>query len=349
MTHTTSPLQMAQAIGVTLGLGAIGLISHSQTNNTGQIQDALNGSLQSAYEAGFDAANPLQDIAISTFGAVRWAVFGQGMKEVVVGADGWLFSSEEWAMSEDFDARLTQSVQKITKARDTLADQGIDLIVVAVPDKSEVYAHMLDIPVPAKVASRRDVFVTSLSTENIAVVDAYETLNIGASTTFTYQRDDTHWSPEGAQLVASEIAQLAQSMETELTSAEVTITETGTRPHDGDLLKFAETGVFRAWLGPEQSQIATFETEIITSGDLFSAAPIDVALVGTSFSAKPEWHFADFVQGALGAEAINYAQEGRGPFVPMQDMLASETFETTPPKLVIWEIPVRYTTLEISK
>ena len=46
-------------------------------------------------------------------------------------------------------------------------------------------------------------------------------------------------------------------------------------------------------VGPEQRAIERYETVVEPSGGLFGAATIDVALVGTSFSAKPDWHFED--------------------------------------------------------
>jgi alginate O-acetyltransferase complex protein AlgJ len=74
-----------------------------------------------------------------------------------------------------------------------------------------------------------------------------------------------------------------------------------------------------------------------------------VALVGTSFSAKSDWNFLGFLQNALAAEVLNFSAEGQGPFAPMQTFLASDTFKNTPPKLVIWEIPVRYTSMDMIK
>jgi alginate O-acetyltransferase complex protein AlgJ len=45
---------------------------------------------------------------------------------------------------------------------------------------------------------------------------------------------------------------------------------------------------------------------------------------------------------ALGRDVLNVAAEGKGPFQPMSDYLRSDTFKSTPPKLVVWEIPERF-------
>jgi len=41
---------------------------------------------------------------------------------------------------------------------------------------------------------------------------------------------------------------------------------------------------------------------------------------------------------------MNVAEEGRGPFRPMQNYLDGDTISDVPPKIVIWEIPERYVT-----
>jgi alginate O-acetyltransferase complex protein AlgJ len=47
---------------------------------------------------------------------------------------------------------------------------------------------------------------------------------------------------------------------------------------------------------------------------------------------------------AVGADVVNFAEEGHGPFAPMADYLDSDLAKNTPPKVVIWEFPVRYLT-----
>ena len=78
--------------------------------------------------------------------------------------------------------------------------------------------------------------------------------------------------------------------------------------------------------------------------DLAGIAVISAVLVGISYSANPDWGFADALMLALGRDVVSVAEQGRGPLAPMQDYLASGDFAAAPPAVVIWEIPVRYLT-----
>src|SRR3546814_16573348 len=84
-------------------------------------------------------------------------------------------------------------------------------------------------------------------------------------------------------------------------------------------------------------------SDLTASGDLFgdSATP-RIALVGTSYSANPDWNFAGALKQQLGEDLTNDAHDGVGPFKPMDNYLAGPDFAQAPPHLVIWEIPERY-------
>jgi alginate O-acetyltransferase complex protein AlgJ len=67
-----------------------------------------------------------------------------------------------------------------------------------------------------------------------------------------------------------------------------------------------------------------------------------VAIVGTSYSAEPAFHFEGFLKQALSADVINLALEGKGPFKPMDEALQGTILEDTGVRVVVWEIPERY-------
>jgi alginate O-acetyltransferase complex protein AlgJ len=75
---------------------------------------------------------------------------------------------------------------------------------------------------------------------------------------------------------------------------------------------------------------------------LFGDQSFPVALVGTSYSANPQWNFEGFLKEALQTDILNAADEGRGPFETMKDYLEDDSFATNPPDLIVWEIPERY-------
>lgn len=328
-------------------IAIVGYGSHTGVAINGKLSDLVDGSLQSTYEIQFEASNPLERIAVSGFGAARYAIFGEASPGAIVGTDGWLFTAEELEVSEGFDTNIDASVAEIQRVKSVLESRSVKLLPVIVPDKAEVYGEHLGAVRPDLIADRKSVLTHRLGQQGVMWLDATQPLMDAKETTPSFVKDDTHWSPEGSRAVANTVAARVAGMD--LTPATVSTTYLGQHDFDGDLLAYVPTGWLRPWVGPAQLQISQYETTVETSGGLFGDPTIDVALVGTSFSAKADWHFAGFLQHALGADLLNFAEEGQGPFSPMRAFLNSEAFETTPPKLVIWEIPVRYTSKEMNK
>lgn len=75
---------------------------------------------------------------------------------------------------------------------------------------------------------------------------------------------------------------------------------------------------------------------------LFADSDIPVGLVGTSYSANPNWNFVGALKEALRSDVVNYAEDGHGPILPMLKYLQTDAFKNTPPQVVIWEFPERY-------
>ena len=119
----------------------------------------------------------------------------------------------------------------------------------------------------------------------------------------------------------------------------------GTSDFEGDLLAFVDLGPFREKFTALHDVIDVFETDAVdggSAGGLFGDVTIPVALVGTSYSARPEFHFEGFLKSELDADLVNYAEVGLGPFAPMDRFLETLGAATSAPRLVIWEIPERY-------
>ena len=330
-----------------MGLAAVGLLSHNSNIGPVNVPDMLNGSIQARYEDGFKAENPLKSSSIAVMGAFKYAVFGQAAKGAVVGHNGWLFTSEELEATPQFAKNIQSSADQIARVYADMAARGVHLLPVIAPDKAEVYADQLGVTRVSSVVERRDLLISALKENGVSVLDATSALEIVKSQGNAFMRDDTHWSPLGSHAVAKEVAERVATID--FAKTKVTTKTMGNRAFDGDLLAYVPTGVLRPLVGPAQSQIKQFETTVAAGTSLFGDAPVDVVLVGTSFSAKADWHFEGFLKQALQADILNFADEGRGPFAPMQAFLASDTFQYDTPKLVIWEIPARYTSQDQSK
>ncbi|AXI48649.1 hypothetical protein C1J03_23195 [Sulfitobacter sp. SK012] len=339
--------QMMASVGFLYFLAAIGLSAHMLMEKPAINTSVIDGAMQSIYEKGFTEANPLNDASISVMGTIKYAAFGQAEQGAVVGKDGWLFTSEEFEVSPDFYENMSQSATEIARVQAFLKRKGITLIPVIVPDKADVYAKHLRVSRPAETQTRRKDFFSLLAARNVMALDAYDALRPNDLRANGFIKDDTHWSPTGSRAVAEIVAAHLKNLDVELAPATVTTVQGPKVDFDGDLLQFVPTGALRKVFGPEQNQIATYTTTVEAAGGLFGDANVDVALVGTSFSAKPEWNFTGFLQDALAADVLNFASEGQGPFAPMVAFLASDTFQDTPPKIVVWEIPSRYTSKEM--
>lgn len=337
------------SLGFVCALGAIGVSAHLKVEVSANLAKVVNGSLQTIYETGFVKANPLNPYAVSVMSALKYAVFQQASKGAIVGEDGWLFTTEELEVGPNFYENLQNTAQEVARVDKVMRAHGVKLIPVLVPDKSEVYVEFLDVKRPNEVETRRTYLLTLLAQTDVEVLDATPVLRTHSGQSPSFVKDDTHWSPLGSHAVADLVGAHAIALGIELSPAKVTTVQGPPKKLDGDLLKFVPTGRLRGVFGPTQNQIATFETSVLSEAGLFGDPVVDVALVGTSFSAKADWNFLGFLQEALRADVLNFATEGQGPFAPMQSFLASDTFLNMPPKLVIWEIPVRYTSKDMIK
>jgi alginate O-acetyltransferase complex protein AlgJ len=118
------------------------------------------------------------------------------------------------------------------------------------------------------------------------------------------------------------------------------------KPLLGDLTSFLPLAPLFEQLMPAPDQLQLYQTRAADqaggSDALFADSDIPVALVGTSYSANPNWNFAGALRQHLQRDLSNHAEDGQGPVVPMLKYLQSDEFANTPPQLVIWEFPERY-------
>lgn len=327
-----------------LGVAAIGKVTAELS-----WKDFITGDAQAKIEATYAQDHWLNALSVATVGAVRFAVFSEGASGVQIGKEGWLYSTEELTRDPDAARRTDTAAARVSQVQANLAARGVHLLPILIPDKAEIYGAFLDANHAQHSKARRETFGKALAARDVLFWDVASAFDVAKSSAPVFMKDDTHWSPTGARVAAETTAAVVGQLPIELGKAAVTTVLGRTVPFDGDLLRFVPTGTWRSLVGPAQEQISTWHTDVETQGGLFGDATPDVALVGTSFSARDTFNFLGFLQQSLSADVVNFAQEGRGPFAPMEDFLASEFLQTTPPKLVIWEIPVRYVTKEFDQ
>lgn len=307
------------------------------------------GEQTARYERDFNEALPFRKAAIATWGVLEYTLFHEGREGVVVGEDGWLFTGEEVAFYEDAAAETARKLSFIASVQAQLAARDVTLVVALVPDKARVYQEHLGRPLPSYTQNRYETFRQALTARGVLAPDLLTPLLAAKPRQQVYLRTDTHWTPAGAEIVADTLAQaLADADVAGFFGTDYETETTGRTPYRGDLLRFLPLGALQDRLGPPPDRLETRRTQATphttadTGGGLFGAQTVPMTLIGTSYSANPNWNFAGALQEALGAEVLNLAAEGQGPLPPMRDYLKSTELKGTPPALVGWEIPERY-------
>ncbi len=331
------------------------LRSTGAQDSGGRLVFVLDGRWTSRFQSGFEEALPFREPAVVLWSVARYALFRSGAPGVVVGENGRLYTAEEFEAHPDYGERLLARLSRVTAVRDALKSKRIDLVVALVPSKARLQPEHLRRRPPAILADRYSTALAFFRQAGIPAPDLRPALESEGAVL----RRDTHWTPGGAAAVARLIGVPGRdALDRQMVGRTTFESLSGaTVDHTGDLMAFLSLGPFaeRFGLGPEE--IRLFETrreDRQPGGDpdnedplgLFETPTIPVALVGTSYSADPRWNFGGFLQETLEAEVLTVAEEGKGPFEPMEAYLGSDTIAEIPPRLVIWEIPERYLTAD---
>lgn len=296
----------------------------------------LDGQATASIDRAYDEALPFRDTGIELFGSLSWALFEEGRPGVVVGEYGWLFSREEYETDAGSPARTEAAVEAIAGVARLLSARGVALVVALVPPKALVGGEAVRFPLPDEPRDRTERARAALIAAGVAVPDLAAAL--APSTSFL--SNDTHWTSAGALLAAAAVAEAAAGLvdlpDTPFTAQSQPVTE-----HVGDLMRYVRAP-FASRLPPPDTLAPILAVGDVDADALFGGpATAPVALVGTSYSADPRFSFEAALKIALQADVQNFAEEAGGPFQPMADYLAATAGEE-PPKLVVWEIPVRY-------
>ena len=304
------------------------------------LDDFVQGGFTKDVDTLYRANLPHREVAVSWVGAARYVLLNEGRKGVVAGEKGWLFTSEEYR-AQDADALgLDTTVDWMVSVQAALAEMGSDLVIVPVPAKLDIdQAYAGDLAQAQAVAETYDRFMTELAAKGVTVVDTRPAL-VGQSGMFF--PTDTHWTSTGAATVA---AQVAASGAIDLGTDTFIRTDLERVDFVGDLVSFVTSDDLGQVVGLKSETVTPYRAEIGEQTgqiDLFgNDGPAPLVLVGTSYSANPNWSFVEALKLNLRHDVLNYAEQGQGPVAPMHAYMASLDPVDAPP-VVIWEFPVRY-------
>ncbi|MCB9759857.1 MAG: alginate O-acetyltransferase [Alphaproteobacteria bacterium] len=341
MSHTSTVFRVATLATLIVGAGVgVGAAARVEVAEGPTVAD---GSWQVAFERAFDEALLLREPAVSAWAAFEYAAFAEGRPGVLVGADGWLYTDEEFTLYADEDAEVARKLALVEAARGRLEAAGATLVVALVPSKARLYPeHLGRYRLPAYADARYEAFRAALTDAGVLAPDLVGPLRAAKAEGPVFLRTDTHWTPHGARVVAEAVAEVTRGRVAGLGQETWTWTPGAEVVHEGDLLGFLPLGPLQG-MGPAPDVVQLGEaTGGGGGGGLFDTVTLPVVATGSSYTDQATWGFPGALRVALGADVLEAADEGRGPFLPMLDYLEDAAFTETPPALVVWEIPERF-------
>jgi alginate O-acetyltransferase complex protein AlgJ len=353
----TTPFSLACA-GLFTGMMAIGAwqIGAAALHKDGlqfptTLQAFRSGQLTQTLEKQLDLKMPIRDSLIAGANATRYLILGGAGEQVRVGSDGWLFLTEEmrtWPAESAHSMPATwfeDRLDLIAEVSRRLDQHQVRLLVALVPDKARINRqHLGHASYPAYNEDRYAQAIAGLGLRRVEAVDLLDGLTRASTTQPVYYRTDTHWNQAGAQIAASILAERIKAMALGLDQSQFKTT-TGSEPQlrVGDLMKLMGLAqvpdAFRPHPDLEAPATTAESQPANASGGLFGEVQVPIVLTGTSYSLRGNFH--GYLQQATGSKVLNTAKDGGGFLQALTAYLNDESFRSSKPRVLIWEIPER--------
>ena len=324
------------------------------------IQNFRHGVTTQAIEKKLDQKLPLRHDLIALANTIRYNLLSAGGDQVRIGKQGWLFLVDELKFEGDDGRQGNQSIPNnpaqslekrvhfIGKIAARLKRQGITLVVALVPDKARVYqAQLKDQGYPPYNANKYRTALDQLAQHKVHHVDLLEPLLQAKLSQAVFYKTDTHWNQVGAKIAAQKIADSVIGLNIPL---DVALFETRLQANEthrvGDLIRLMGLEKVPSALRPDPDfeAIATTTEPKIASPNrdglgLFGDNAVAVTLVGTSYSLRG--NFGGYLQASLGTKVLNTAKDGGGLLQALTAYVQDDSFKSSKPKVIVWEIPER--------
>jgi len=309
---------------------------------TSDVTDYMSGAVSGRIDkAVFDAVPKSPALDGLGAGLLYWGLRDAG-SQVKAGCGDWLYSVEELRAdrhdAENISARATV-LRLLVKA---LADRGILLVILPVPDKAERVEEQL-CGVRADQSRRR----ADLWRQATKTIDAQQ---IDLSSQWPrpgYWRTDTHWDNLGAQFAADTVAQVVNARFGPGTE-DVRLTKGVSRERVGDLARLAGLTGAPQWLAPAAEHEVDVKAEIKRSGGLLDDLPApSIILAGSSYSLNSG--FIEYLQASLSREVAQLSQAGGGFAGALLEIIQRRPTVLAGAKVVIWEWPMRSLTAPLTE
>lgn len=332
------PLTVYVSILLLLGGFVLGVISMPKSVYATKSDGFFDGKWTSSFERHFDEYLVHHPLSVSFWNGAYYAFFKEGKDGVLIGDEGWLFTTEEFEQPNKFEQNISDNLSYIKTINDFFDRFNIELIVVPIPAKARVLSHRLGrYEYPDYWQNIYPQFISFLSNNKIKSFDLLSEIKEPES---FFLKTDTHWSLAGAAFTAKKISADINRRNLSPYEKSYHLNRDETQNIKGDLTRYTMNM-------PET--ISTISLTDNTSDDLFGDPYIPITLVGTSYSANKKWGFESWLKYYLQVDVLNMADEGLGPFEVMDSYINSSEYENIKPKLIIWEIPERYLSVQYEK
>lgn len=269
----------------------------------------------------------------------------------IVGQNGWLYYRNELSTPAD-DAAVDATIDQIARTNRVLAANGIQLVVAMSPLKVRVHPENLpaDVKLDTHLSQQYQRIQQRLRAAGIKTADVNTAFMASPQRTQPmplYFMRDTHWSSAGALLAAQTVARTVQE-DPALKSIWEAAPKVGYTltwsprdwPIDGDLKGQLPKGAPTY----DKEMIKVFEVTRdpqAPSGGLLGQAAPAITLLGSSYTA--DWtNFPAAMRYALQRDVLSISVDAlRGQWVGLQVYLRDDAFQTSRPKMLIWEMPER--------
>jgi SGNH hydrolase-like domain, acetyltransferase AlgX len=258
------------------------------------------------------------------------------------GLDGWLFSEAD--LRSDFPIS-SEALERLGKA---FSHRGSSVVFVILPPRAILAHDYLDESknpfasyAPAKAVQAYRDFLQAFETAGFLPVD------LSIFDADFYFKTDHHWTPAGAKVAAQAVAERVKGILELPEAAFVTSLLPEALSRQGSYVeKIVAEDVCPTVAIPAELYPHYATEKVAQELGLFTEATSEVVLVGTSNSTNgtgsgtennPRVNFIGFLQDSLRADVVNAAISGGGGFIGLENYLVSSDYETTPPKLLVWE------------
>lgn len=292
----------------------------------GQAGKVLGAALQPA----------LQGDADTLSAALRYRLFGDLGTQVVQGCPGWLFYRDGLRAQPGVHGAYEARLRLMQHWVEALRGDGLQVLLVAVPDKSRIQGQALcGLQQSAQLSARLDHWQAALRQANVPYVDLAPVLAQGEAPRFFHT--DVHMTAVGAQTAAAAVASRALELLGGKGSQAYSESAPGpVEPRLGDLISLAGLEHAPAAWRPALDTAAPVQIEPIRSGGLLDDTPaVQVLLAGSSNGRRSE--FAERLGRNLGQQVWNQSLDGGQFSGALVGALNKRERWPATLKLVIWE------------